>query len=100
VAIDAGCRSACESLALILRTAGARLFGERTGGSSGAPIAVTLPRTAARVTIPAWSMVDVAGRPIEGEGIAPDEELRWTRDDVAAGRDPIIARAEHWLRGD
>jgi carboxyl-terminal processing protease len=99
VLIDPGCRSACESLALILRAAGARLFGERSGGSSGAPIAVTLPRTAARVTIPAWSMVDGSGRPIEGQGIAPDEELRWARDDVATGRDPVAARAEAWLRG-
>jgi carboxyl-terminal processing protease len=95
--VDAGCRSSCESLALILRAAGARLFGERTGGSSGAPISIALPRTAARVTIPAWSMVDGAGHPIEGQGIAPDEEVRWTRADVQSGHDPVAARALAWI---
>src|SRR5262249_6534502 len=38
--VDAGCRSSCEGLALLLRGAGARLFGDRTGGASGAPITV------------------------------------------------------------
>lgn len=100
VLTDAGCRSACESLTLILRAAGARLFGERTGGSSGAPISISLPRTAARVTIPTWSMADLAGHPIEGEGIAPDEQIEWTSDDVRTAHDPVAARAQAWSLAD
>jgi carboxyl-terminal processing protease len=92
VLIDAGCRSSCEQLALLLRAAGARLIGETTGGSSGAPITVRMPRSGAWVEIPAWALVDPAGRPIEGRGVVPDEVLAPTRADLAAGRDPVLAR--------
>jgi C-terminal processing protease CtpA/Prc len=95
--IDAGCRSACEQLALLLRAAGARLIGETTGGSSGAPIAVTLPRSGAWVDIPAWSLTSAAGEPIEGHGVAPDEVLAPTRADLAAGRDAVLARGLAWV---
>ncbi len=90
--IDAGCRSSCESLTLLLHTLGARLVGETTGGSSGAPITVPLSPSGAKVTIPAWAMFDRQGLPIEGRGVAPDEEVRWTREDLVSGRDPVLAR--------
>jgi C-terminal processing protease CtpA/Prc len=96
VLIDAGCRSSCEALALLLRAAGARLFGERTGGSSGAPVPVTLPKSGARVTVPAWAMFDLSGNPIEGRGVIPDEEVAPTRADVAAHKDPVLERALSW----
>jgi C-terminal processing protease CtpA/Prc len=75
------------------------LFGETTGGSSGAPVEYTMPWSKARVTVPAWQMVDAAGRPIEGHGVAPDEPVAATLDDVAAGRDPVFARAAAWAAG-
>jgi C-terminal processing protease CtpA/Prc len=93
VLIDAGCRSSCESLALLLRAAGARLFGERTGGSSGAPLTIELPKSRARVTIPAWAMFDPGGQPIEGRGVAPDEEIAPSRADLVAHRDSALERA-------
>jgi C-terminal processing protease CtpA/Prc len=92
VLIDAGCRSSCESLTLLLHALGAKLVGEATGGSSGAPITVPLSPSGAKVTIPAWAMFDLQGLPIEGRGVAPDEEIRWTREDLVSGKDPVLAR--------
>ena len=97
VLVDAGCRSSCETAALLLRAAGARLFGERTGGSSGAPVAYTLPWSHAKVTVPAWRMSDAKGAEIEGVGVAPDEEIAWTREDLVAARDPVLDAALRWL---
>ena len=97
VLIDAGCRSSCESLAMLLRAGGARLFGERTGGSSGAPLSIVMPKSGARVTVPAWAMFDLAGNPIEGRGVLPDDEVAATRADVTARRDPVLDRAAAWV---
>jgi C-terminal processing protease CtpA/Prc len=93
VVIDAGCRSSCESLALLLRASGARLYGERTGGAGGAPITIELPSSKAHVGIPARASFDTAGTPIEGVGVAPDEPVAPTRADLAAGRDVTLERA-------
>jgi carboxyl-terminal processing protease len=93
VVIDVGCRSSCETLALLMRGAGARLYGERTGGASGAPIKVTLPKSGATVDIPARAMFDAKGTPIEGNGVDPDEPVAETRADLIAHRDPALAAA-------
>jgi carboxyl-terminal processing protease len=93
VVIDAGCRSSCESMALLLRAMGARLFGERTGGAGGAPVMVPLPRSGSRVAIPARAAFDPSGAPIEGRGVGPDEHVTPTRADLAAGRDVALERA-------
>ena len=93
VVIDEGCRSSCESLALLLRAAGARLVGEQTGGASGAPITVTLPNSHATVTIPARAMYDATGTALEGRGVVPDDVIDFTRADLVARRDPQLAAA-------
>ncbi|HEX4418317.1 MAG TPA: S41 family peptidase, partial [Kofleriaceae bacterium] len=93
VVIDTGCRSSCESLALLLRAIGARLYGERTGGAGGAPITIELPSSKAHVGIPARASFDTAGTPIEGVGVAPDESVAPTRAELAAGRDVALERA-------
>jgi hypothetical protein len=99
VLVDAGCISACESLTLVLRAWGARVFGTRTGGSSGGPIRITLPRTGARVAIPVWALYDLDGEPVEGRGVAPDEHVDITREDILTRRDPARDRAVAWLLG-
>lgn len=96
VVIDAGCRSSCETLALLLHEAGGRLIGERTGGASGAPVTVVLPRSRATVTIPARAMYDAHGAPIEGYGVAPDDEVADDRAAIASGRDRAFEAAVAW----
>jgi C-terminal processing protease CtpA/Prc len=96
VVIDAGCRSSCETLALLLHEAGGRLIGERTGGASGAPITVVLPRSKATVTIPARAMYDPHGAPIEGCGVSPDDQVSDDRAAIAAGHDRAFEAAVAW----
>lgn len=96
VVIDAGCRSSCETLALLLHEAGGRLIGERTGGASGAPVTVELPMSKATVTLPARAMYDPHGEPIEGHGVAPDDEVTDDRAAIAAGRDRALEAATAW----
>ena len=96
VVIDAGCRSSCETLALLLRALGARLFGATTGGSSGAPIAFTMPWSKAQVTIPVWELFDLDGHPVEGRGVAPDEPVEPTAADLIEGRDRPLELAVEW----
>ena len=91
--VDAGCRSSCEGLALLLRAAGAKLYGDRTGGASGAPIAIELPSSHAKVHIPARAMYDSRNNPIEGYDVDPDDHIAATRDDLIAHRDPVLAAA-------
>ncbi|HEY6177668.1 MAG TPA: S41 family peptidase, partial [Kofleriaceae bacterium] len=87
VVIDAGCRSSCETLAMLLHEAGARLIGDRTGGASGAPVTIVLPSSHATVTIPARAMYDARGAPIEGHGVAPDDQVSDDRASIASRHD-------------
>ncbi|HEY3354729.1 MAG TPA: S41 family peptidase [Polyangia bacterium] len=92
--VDIGCRSACETLAAGLKSTGlATLVGERTAGTSGAPIKVKLPHSGARVGVPTWSSTTREGQPIEGVGVSPDVVVPVARADVAASADPQRRRA-------
>jgi C-terminal processing protease CtpA/Prc len=96
VVIDAGCRSSCETLALLLHGAGGRLIGEVTGGASGAPVTVVLPKSNAKVTIPARAMYDPHGAPIEGHGVSPDDQVSDDRAAIASGHDRAFEAAVAW----
>jgi hypothetical protein len=98
VLTDAGCISSCETLALLLRALGARLFGTRTAGSSGGPIQVRLPHSGATLTVPVWSVEDLAGHPLEGLGVAPDEPVEIDPDHLGPDADDAAHAALSWLR--
>jgi len=99
VVIDAGCVSTCEVVAAALRAdAGALLVGETTGGSSGAPVAVTLPTSHASIAIPTWELTSAEGKPVEGDGVVPDVEVVPTPDALAAGTDLPLQTALDRLR--
>jgi carboxyl-terminal processing protease len=90
---DAGCGSACEDLVVSLKDSGrALVLGDTTSGSTGQPVVRTFEDGigfrvgARRVAFP-------DGSPFEGIGIAPDEVIRPTPEDLRAGRDPVLARA-------
>lgn len=88
VVVDAGCLSTCEIVAAALRAdLHATLVGETTGGSSGAPIEVTLPATGGNLAIPTWDLVAADGKPIEGDGVVPDVAAVATPAALAAGLD-------------
>jgi C-terminal processing protease CtpA/Prc len=98
--VDIGCRSSCETLAAGLRSTGlATLVGERTAGSSGAPIKVTLPGSDARIGVPTWSSYTLEGRPIEGIGVSPEIVVPQTRAAARTGADPLRERALAIIRG-
>lgn len=88
VVVDAACVSTCEVVAAALRAdAGAVIVGETTGGSSGAPVEVTLPSSRGSIAIPTWILTSAEGKPIEGDGVQPDLAVVATPDALAAGTD-------------
>jgi C-terminal processing protease CtpA/Prc len=88
VVVDAACASTCEVIAAALRAdLGAVIVGETTGGSSGAPISITLPQSHAIVAIPTWNLLSAEGKPIEDLGVAPDLAIAATPDALAQGSD-------------
>ena len=74
------------------------IIGQPTGGSTGQPYVFTLPGgLTARIRTKHDRLAD--GREFIGVGILPDIEVERTRDDIAQGRDPALARAlEHVAR--
>lgn len=75
------------------------LIGEATGGSTGEPLAFSLPGGGwARIC--AKRDTDPDGGEFIGKGIAPSIEVAPTVQDIRAGRDPVVARALALLRGD
>lgn len=85
-------------LAALKHLRGATLVGEPTGGSVEGPTAGTifflpLPHSGVRVRIPA--IRSVTGLPSQpGLGATPDVLVPTTPDDLAAGRDPVLAKAK------
>lgn len=41
--------------------------------------------------------ISEGGRPLEGVGVIPDEEVKLTREALLAGRDPVLERALAWI---
>jgi C-terminal processing protease CtpA/Prc len=85
--------SAAEDFLVVLEAAGrATLVGERTGGSTGQPLAIGgLPAGgSARVCAKRDTFPD--GTEFVGIGVIPDVEVRPTVRDVAAGRDVVFER--------
>ncbi len=96
--IDAGCISAGETLARDLaQLAGARLVGSRTAGASSAKRQWPFPSGIASVTFSTRSRWRSDGQPIEFNGIAPDDEIEPTPEEVARGLNSEILRAEEYL---
>lgn len=99
VVIDAGCISAGETLARdFAQYAGARLFGEKTAGSSSSKRQWTFPSGIASIRISVRSRWGADRKPIEFNGIAPDVEVEAVPPEVAGGLNSAIRRAEEYLR--
>ncbi len=99
VIIDAGCVSAGETLARdFARCADARIFGSRSAGCSSSKRSWQFPSGIATVRISIRSRWRNDRKPIEYNGIEPDEPVEAVPEDVAAGLNSAILRAERYLR--
>jgi hypothetical protein len=98
VLIDAGCVSAGETLARDFRSlAGARLFGSRTGGASSAKRTWSFPSGIASITLPVRSRWRNDGKPIEFNGIDPDVPVEAVPEELKAGNNSAILRAQEYI---
>lgn len=87
--------SSAESFVLMMRAAGAKLYGGRTRGASANPKLVDLGG-GIQVRVASWRALLLDGTPYEGVGVAPDKEIPVTPEEIASG-DPIIDAAAEAL---
>jgi len=98
VVIDAGCISAGETLARDLKKlTGARLFGSATAGASSAKRQWTFPSGIATITMATRSRFGPDGKPIEFNGIHPDEEVQVVPEEVQKGQNSALLRAQEYI---
>ena len=91
VLIGPGTGSAAEDFLIPLHHSGrAILVGERTAGTTGQPLFVSLPAGRARICTKRDIYPD--GREFVGIGVIPDVEVHPTQEDIASGRDAVIKK--------
>lgn len=99
VLINEGSASASEILAGALRENrdNIRLIGKTSFGKGSVQELVSVTKDAAvKITVAKW--LTPKGNQINKVGIAPDDEVSLTRDDVVANKDPQLDKAFEWLR--
>ena len=90
--------SSNESFVLMMKQAkDCTVVGQRTYGSSGNPKPHALPNDAS-ISVPSWQDMRLDGTCFEGEGLAPDVEVKADAKDFET-KDPILERALAVLRG-
>ena len=98
VIVDAGCMSAGETLARDFQVgAKAKVFGQASAGASSAKRTWTFPSGIASVVIPTRSRGRADGKLIEFNGIEPDVALEADPEEVRAGKNSEILRAEAYF---
>ncbi|MFT7677512.1 MAG: hypothetical protein ACI8QC_001490 [Planctomycetota bacterium] len=96
--IDAGCISAGETVARDFKQRKqARIFGSTSAGSSSSKRTWELPSGAATIRFSVRGYSGLDGHIIEYRGIVPDEEVLALPEDVAAGENTQVLRAEAYL---
>jgi C-terminal processing protease CtpA/Prc len=95
VLIDEGVFSTADNFAACLRDVhpDVTFAGRPVGAGTGAPRAVTLPKTGARVWFCTQRVYSPKGKMIEGRGVQPDVKVEWTRKDYLERRDPDLQEA-------
>ncbi len=101
VIVDAGTRSAGETGSGMFKEDGrAYMIGESpTAGMSSSKVTIELPskKFSLYVSVRSNKSRFQGGRGIEGIGIEPHEVIEYKAEDLAAGKDTLIARAEEIL---
>jgi carboxyl-terminal processing protease len=95
--IDSGSASTSEIMAAGLQEARrVRVFGEPSPGAALPSLYKALP-TGDLLQYAIADLQTPGGVLIEGRGVVPDEPVRRTLPDLAAGRDPVREAAQRWL---
>ncbi len=98
ILIDCRTASTSELMAGGLQADGrARIFGETSAGAALPSNFETLP-TGDVLQYAIADMETPKGAMLEGRGVIPDVSVVRTRSEVAAGRDPVLAAAEAWVK--
>ena len=74
----------------------ARIFGTRTAGAALPSMFERLPNGDGFQYAIA-NYISEGGKPLEGNGVTPDEEVKLTRRALLDGRDPVLERAVAWI---
>jgi carboxyl-terminal processing protease len=74
----------------------ARVFGVQTMGEALPALTKRLPNGDV-LMYAVGNFVTSSGRSLEGEGVIPDDAVPWSREALAAGRDPVMERALRWM---
>jgi carboxyl-terminal processing protease len=100
VLTDGGTASASEIVAGALRDRGrATLIGDKTYGKGSVQEVHEFPDgTSLHVTVARWLTPN--RHQIDGSGLEPDVPVSVSEEDRANGRDPQLARAQSWLKGE
>lgn len=93
ILIDRGSASASEILAGALKEHNkARLVGEKTFGKGSVQELIPITSdTSLKVTVARWLTPD--GHSLSGDGLEPDFKVLFTKEDIAAKRDPQMEKA-------
>jgi carboxyl-terminal processing protease len=75
----------------------ARIFGTRTAAAALPSAFEKLPNGDGFQYAVA-NYISEGGKPLEGLGLTPDQEIRLTREALLAGRDPVLEGALDWIR--
>jgi carboxyl-terminal processing protease len=76
----------------------ARIFGTRTAGAALPSVFEKLPNGDGFQYAVA-NYISQGGKQLEGIGVAPDEEIRLTRETLLAGHDAVLEAALAWIHG-
>jgi len=95
--VDGCSASTAEIFAGGLKDAGrARIFGTRTAGAALPSIIERLPNGDGFQYAIA-NYISQGGKPLEGIGVVPDEEVHLTRRQLLDGKDPVLDAAIDWI---
>jgi carboxyl-terminal processing protease len=96
ILVDEVSASASEAFAGGMRALGrARVFGHRSMGAVLAARWDRLPN--GDQLYHAVMAFDIRGTSLEGTGVVPDDPVAVTREDLLAGRDPVMEAAIRWI---
>jgi carboxyl-terminal processing protease len=99
ILLDACSASTSEIFAGGLKDLGrARIFGTRSAAAALPSVIERLPNGDG-FQYAIGNYVSAGGKPLEGEGVLPDLEVKLTRAALLAGRDPVLDAALSWIEG-